>query len=103
LGTKDVSGNYTIPRSYVASCAAEDLTDAQIRKPSDIIVITEKWDVLISGAANSESWMEPYDGDMSPDPANPAKHPMAKIANWHAGGMNSAYYDGHAKWTRPSI
>jgi prepilin-type processing-associated H-X9-DG protein len=24
------------------------------------------------------------------------------MANWHQGGMNSAFFDGHAKWLRPA-
>ena len=97
------TGQNVLPRSYVANSSLENLTDAQVKDPVDAIVITEKWNKLITGAANSESWMEPYDGDMSPDPLNPTKHPMAKIANWHQGGMNCAFYDGHAKWMQPSV
>jgi prepilin-type processing-associated H-X9-DG protein len=27
---------------------------------------------------------------------------MVKMANLHQGGMNCAFYDGHAKWTTPA-
>ena len=27
---------------------------------------------------------------------------MVKMANWHNGGMNNAFFDGHAKWLRPA-
>jgi prepilin-type N-terminal cleavage/methylation domain-containing protein/prepilin-type processing-associated H-X9-DG protein len=116
----DASNNLTIPRSYVASCTAEDLTLAQLDNPTQTIVITEKWAYKDNGigvaspTANNESWMEPFDGDecqagsdinatggcLDPQPGYPTG--MVKMANWHQGGMNSAFFDGHAKWLRPA-
>jgi prepilin-type N-terminal cleavage/methylation domain-containing protein/prepilin-type processing-associated H-X9-DG protein len=97
----DTAGVLQIRRSYIASCAVEFLSDAQVSNPVDTIVITEKWDVTASGAAINDSWMEAFDGDMATDPLNPAKYPLGKIGSRHQGGVNSAFYDGHAKWLRP--
>jgi prepilin-type N-terminal cleavage/methylation domain-containing protein/prepilin-type processing-associated H-X9-DG protein len=116
----DASGNSTIPRSYVASCTAEDLTLAQVDNPANTIVITEKWGYVDNGVGstgtkvNNETWMEPFDGDECQagsdvnssggctDPQTGYPQGMVKMANWHQGGMNSAFFDGHAKWLRPS-
>jgi prepilin-type processing-associated H-X9-DG protein len=115
----DASGNSTIPRSFVASCAAESLSLAQVDAPADAIVITEKWGKVDNGIGttgtkvNNETWLEPFDGDecmmgsdanasggcLSPQPGYPVG--MVKMANRHQGGMNSAFFDGHAKWLRP--
>lgn len=116
----DASGNSTIPRSYVASCTAEDLTLAQVDTPASTIVVTEKWGHVDNGIGvtgtkvNNETWMEPFDGDecqagsdvnssggcLDAQPGYPVG--MVKMANWHQGGMNSAFFDGHAKWLRPA-
>jgi prepilin-type N-terminal cleavage/methylation domain-containing protein/prepilin-type processing-associated H-X9-DG protein len=116
----DVTGKSIIPRSYVASCTAEDLTLAQVDDPTETIVVTEKWGHVDNGAGttgtkvNNETWMEPFDGDecmmgsdantsggcLSPQPGYSVG--MVKMANWHQGGMNSAFFDGHAKWLRPA-
>lgn len=98
----DANGVARIPRSYVATSAAEDLTLSQVENPVETIVITEKWDKIGAGTVNNETWLEAFDGDMAPDPVMPSR-PMWKIANRHAGGMNCAFYDGHAKWLRPAM
>ena len=116
----DINGKTTLPRSYVATCAAEDLSIAQVEFPVETIVITEKWNHVDNGVGptgtkvNNETWMEPFDGDecqagsdanssggcLDPQPGYPVG--MVKMANWHQGGMNSAFYDGHAKWLQPT-
>lgn len=116
----DAQGNLTIPRSFVASDTAEDLTLAQIDDPTETIVITEKWSFVDNGVgttgtkANSETWMEPFDGDecqagsdvntgpacLAPEAGYPTG--MVKMASRHQGGMNSAFFDGHAKWLTPT-
>lgn len=115
----DIYGNSTIPRSYVASCAAESLSIAQVDDSVNTIVITEKWNHVDNGVGttgtkiNNETWMEPFDGDecqagsdattaggcLDPRPGYPIG--MVKMANWHQGGMNNAFFDGHAKWLQP--
>jgi prepilin-type N-terminal cleavage/methylation domain-containing protein/prepilin-type processing-associated H-X9-DG protein len=99
----DTDGNPVIRRSLVASVAAESLSDAQVEFGSDTIVITEKWDVDASGKPIGEPWMDMLDGDMSPDPLDLTKYPLGMIATRHNGGANCAFYDGHAKWMRPSV
>jgi hypothetical protein len=75
-------------RSYVASRAAEGLSLAQIERPAEIIIVTEK-----SGQFD-DSWFEapkdfyPEDGETDPIVA----------LTRHTGGMNSTFFDGHAKW-----
>ena len=116
----DASGNSTIPRSFVASCTAEDLTLAQADNPSNTIVITEKWGYVDNGVGstgtkvNNETWMEPFDGDecqagsdvnssgACTDAQTGYPVGMVKMANRHQGGMNNAFFDGHAKWMRPA-
>ncbi len=97
----DGNGGLTIPRSYVASASAEALSLAQLSRPTDIIVITEKWDKDTAGHPITESWLEAFDGDMAPDPSRPGS--MLKFANRHQGGMNCAFFDGHAKWLKPTM
>jgi len=98
----DPTGATTIPRSYICSMGPEFLNDSQVGNPAQTIVITEKWNKLVNGNTNSETWMDAYDGDMGPDPNGPTVHPTYKMANWHQGGMNSSFFDGHAKWMQPS-
>ena len=94
----DTTGNAVIPRSYIASAAVEDLTLAQIDDPVQTLVITEKWAVLSDGiTAVSAPWMDAFDGDMGPDGA----HMMKDVANRHQGGLNTAFFDGHARWLAP--
>ncbi len=116
----DSTGVASIPRSYVANCAAESLGLAQIGDVVNTIVITEKWSRVDNGVGptgakvNNETWLEPFDGDecqagsdavstggcLDPRPGYPVG--MVKMANWHQNGMNSAFFDGHAKWLQPA-
>ena len=84
-----------IPRSYIACAAAESLTLAQLDDPVETMVFTEKWQNAIS----SDSFIEPFNGDFTPDLTTPGHSHTG--ANRHAGGMNCAFFDGHAKWYRP--
>jgi len=99
----DTSGNLVIRRSLVANLAVEFLSDSQVEFGSDTIAVTEKWDVDAGGEAIGEPWMDMLDGDMSPDPRNLEKYPLGMLATRHNRGTNSAFYDGHAKWLRPSV
>jgi prepilin-type processing-associated H-X9-DG protein/prepilin-type N-terminal cleavage/methylation domain-containing protein len=116
---QDANGLSDIPRSYVESCSTEDLQLSQLVSPQTAIVITEKWDKadnIPSNVASSETWMEPFDGDecqaghdnntntpcLSPQ-SGFTPNTMVKMSNLHQGGMNCAYFDGHAKWLTPTI
>jgi prepilin-type N-terminal cleavage/methylation domain-containing protein/prepilin-type processing-associated H-X9-DG protein len=89
----DATGAATIARSYIVSSAIEDMRDAQVSNPTDTIVVTEKW------SAPGDTWVDQMDGDMLPMQAIPSE--MNTPANRHQGGMNCAFFDGHAKWTTP--
>jgi len=90
----DASGSLTIPRSFMACASAESLTLAQLDDPAETMVLTEKWDDTLT----SDSWIEPFNGDFTPDHQTPGHSHQA--ANRHQGGMNCAFFDGHAKWYR---
>lgn len=108
-----------IPRSYVESCATEDLQLSQLSSPQTAVVITEKWDKAdnsSSNAVSTETWMEPFDGDecMAGHDVNTASgclapqagytpNEMVKMSNLHQGGMNCTFFDGHAKWLTPTM
>lgn len=96
----DSSSQLTIPRSYSAAAAAEDLNMSQISHPSDIIIIGEKWGRDSDGTIDDERWLEGFDGDMSNDPNNPGH--MVKYADRHHGWMNATFFDGHAKHVKPT-
>jgi prepilin-type processing-associated H-X9-DG protein len=89
----DSTGAATIKRSYIVSSAIEDLNDSQVSNETQTIVVTEKW------SAPGDTWVDQMDGDMLPQSTEPNE--MNSIANRHAGGMNSAFFDGHAKWLTP--
>jgi len=89
----DAQGNKVIPRSYMAVASAESLSLAQVDDPVETIVVTEKW------SARTDSWIEPYLGNMGPDPTNPAL--MSVTANRHTGLINCTFFDGHAKLMHP--
>ena len=97
--SKDALGNLTIPRSYIALRPAEGLSLAQIADPVETIVIAEKWDKTPAGVAITDSWNEPFNGDFAYDPT---AHRMQLVGDRHGGGVNCSFFDGHAKWYRPS-
>ncbi len=76
------------PRSYVANRAAESLSLAQVDRPADVIVVTEK----IGGA--DDSWFEPPKNLWQPKIGNDPVLAMRR----HSGGANCMFFDGHAKW-----
>jgi prepilin-type N-terminal cleavage/methylation domain-containing protein/prepilin-type processing-associated H-X9-DG protein len=89
----DVNGANVILRSYIANTASEDLTLAQIDKPVDTIVVTEKTDTIgAPPAANTSSWIGAFNGEMSKNPA------ANGVATRHQGGVNCSFLDGHARW-----
>jgi prepilin-type N-terminal cleavage/methylation domain-containing protein/prepilin-type processing-associated H-X9-DG protein len=89
----DATGNPTIPRSYIVSSAIEDLTASQVQNTTLSIVVSEKWSTA------GDTWVDQMDGDMLPQQTDPNQ--MNNIAGRHSGGMNNAFFDGHAKWTTP--
>jgi prepilin-type N-terminal cleavage/methylation domain-containing protein/prepilin-type processing-associated H-X9-DG protein len=95
----DPSGNY-MQRSYIACASAESLALNQIQDPVETMVITEKWGndytcVPSSSTCVNDSWIEPFNGDMTPDASDPTR--MFKTANRHNGRVTCAFFDGHAK------
>jgi prepilin-type N-terminal cleavage/methylation domain-containing protein/prepilin-type processing-associated H-X9-DG protein len=89
----DVNGNPVILRSYIANTATEDLALAQIDKPVDTIVVTEKTDTIgIPALPNTSSWIGAFNGEISKNPATNG------VAVRHQGGLNASFLDGHAKW-----
>ena len=95
----DVSGSKTIPLSYVANAAAENLTTSDVDRVAEVIVIGEKWNKA-DGANSGETWMEFTDGDGNEDPQN--RGHMLKFADRHQDAMNATYFDGHAHRIEPS-
>lgn len=89
----DANSKAAVPRSYMALVSAESLSLAQVDDPVETIVITEKW------SARTDSWIEPYLGNMGPDVTDPTK--MYVTANRHTGEINATFFDGHAKLMRP--
>jgi prepilin-type N-terminal cleavage/methylation domain-containing protein/prepilin-type processing-associated H-X9-DG protein len=77
------------PRSYVANRAAESLTLAQVDRPADVIVVTEK----VGGA--DDSWFEPPKNLW--EPKAPFNTPVLAMER-HSKGVNCMFFDGHAKW-----
>jgi len=76
------------PRSYVANRAAESLSLAQVDRPADVIVVTEK-----IGKAD-DSWFEPPKNLWQPKADGKPVLAMER----HSGGVNCMFFDGHAKW-----
>lgn len=91
----DSTGALTIPRSYIISSAIEDLSGSQVSNPVETLVVSEKWSTA------GDTWVDQMDGDMLPQQEEIME--MNSIASRHHGGMNSAFYDGHAKWITPGL
>jgi len=87
--SQDDTGAKTIPRSYMALSTSESLNGSQVENAVDTIVVTEKW------SDRTDSWIEPFFGNMGPDPVDPTK--MYVTANRHSKMINCAFFDGHAK------
>jgi len=88
------ASSLTIKRSYIALSTSESLSLAQVDYPVDTVVITEKWDKDYNGAV-SDSWLEPFNGDFTPDAQVPDRTWTA--ANRHMNHLNATFLDGHAK------
>ncbi len=96
--SKDLSLRLTIKRSYMALATAESLTLSQVDNTVDTMVITEKWDKDYTGV-RSDSWIEPFNGDLSIDAKAPDR--IFTAANRHSGRLNATFLDGHAKSLSP--
>lgn len=90
--SQDSNGAKVVPRSYMALSTSESLNASQVEFAVDTIVVTEKW------SDRTDSWIEPFLGNMGPDPVDKKK--MYVTANRHAEMINCAFFDGHAKVTR---
>ncbi len=88
------ASSLTIKRSYIALSTSESLSLAQVDYPVDTIVITEKWDQDYKGAV-TDSWLEPYNGDFTPDAQTPER--MWTAGNRHSDHINACLLDSHAK------
>ncbi len=95
----DATGTKTIPLSYVANNAAENLTTSDVDRTAEVIVIGEKWNKASGDANSGETWLEFPDGDGNEDPTNPGH--MLRFADRHQGAMNATYFDGHAHRVKP--
>lgn len=92
--SKDLNLSLTIKRSYIALSTAESLSLAQVDYPVDTMIITEKWNQDYTGV-RTDSWIEPFNGDFSPDVTNTQR--MFTAGNRHTNNVNAAFLDGHAK------
>jgi prepilin-type N-terminal cleavage/methylation domain-containing protein/prepilin-type processing-associated H-X9-DG protein len=93
--SQDYAGKPVIARSQMALVSSESLSTPQVDNTVETIVITEKW------AERTDSWIEPFLGNMAFDPANRGKTYVT--ANRHAGAKNCVFYDGHAKLMQPGF
>jgi len=100
--SKDPNGAATILRSYIAIRAAEGLAQSQIEFPAEILVFVDKWHVTAGPApsAITDSWIEPFNGDFN---YYPTYHRMKIGGDRHLEGMNSSFFDGHAKWLKAGM
>jgi len=96
----DATGVKSIPLSYVANYAAEDLSTSEVDKVSNVILIGEKWNKASGDANSGETWFEFTDGDGKEDPLNLGH--MLKFADRHTGAMNATFFDGHAHRAKPT-
>ena len=96
----DETGAKTIPLSYVANNATEDLTTSDVDRTAEVIVIGEKWNKASGDANSTETWLEFPDGDGNEDTTNPGH--MLRFADRHQNAMNATYFDGHAHRIKPS-
>lgn len=84
------SGKPLVPRSYIANRAAESLGLAAIKNPVEIIVVSEKGDPF------DDSWFEP---PKNLYPKAGYAEPVLAMTR-HQDGVNSMFFDGHAKWMK---
>jgi len=98
--SEDLQDRWVIPRSYIASRAAESLSLAQVEIPAESIVITEKWGHYYGNRSHviGDTWIEPFKGDFN---YHPEIDQMEVAANRHHGGIVSVLFDGHARLLRP--
>ena len=89
-----LASSLTIKRSYIALSTSESPGLAQIDDPVDTIIITDKWDKDYKGAV-TDSWLEPFNSDFTPDVQVPARTWTA--GNRHQGRLNASFMDGQSK------
>ncbi len=89
------ASSLTIKRSYIAlSTYRKRLACREIDDPVDTIIITEKWDHDYNGTV-TDSWLEPFNGDLTPDAQVPTH--LWTAGNRHQNRINASFMDGHAK------
>ena len=88
------ASSLTIKRSYIALSTSESLGLAQVDDPVDTVIITEKWDQDYKGLV-TDSWLEPFNGDFTPDAQVPSR--LWTAGNRHQSRINASFLDGHAR------
>jgi prepilin-type N-terminal cleavage/methylation domain-containing protein/prepilin-type processing-associated H-X9-DG protein len=83
-----------VPRSYVANRAAEGLSMSQVDTPAEIVVVTEK----TSAKWADDSWYEPPKNLYNKVSGGVDLGEPVLAMQRHHGGVNTMYFDGHAKW-----
>ena len=98
--SEDINDGRTILRSYIANDAVESLALSQIFVPSDAMVFTEKWGHWYGfpDIVYGDFWLKAPYGHFRYH-ANIDQ--MELVANRHHGGVESVFFDGHARWLRP--
>ncbi len=97
--SKDIVGQLTIRRSYIALRPAEALSLSQVDVPAETSVFVDKWDRTAGPTSKpiSDSWIEPFNGDFD---YYPTYARMALAGDRHQQGVNASFFDGHAKWMK---
>ncbi len=86
------NGKPYVPRSYVANRAAEGLNLSLVDAPAEIVVVT------IKGPIFDDSWYEPPKNLYNKFKNGVDLGQPVLALDLQSGGVNSTFFDGHAKW-----